>query len=273
MAAALGARRAYERMLADRHWLYRPWLAVIKTAEAAAFGGLELARPVLDLGCGDGVFTAACFGRLEAGPDLAVGDLERAAGLGTHGLLVAGRSETLPFASGSFASVVSVCALEHMSRLDDVLAEVSRVLKPGGRLAFSVPSTHFAGLLFGPTLLRLAGLSGAARRYGEAKNRRSTHLHVLTPAQWAERLARHGLVARRHAYLAPPALVLAWSFMCSTPFKLMFAPFRLARSRPPGVADRLLRRLLLPLGGWIERQCRPAARGGYLLVVAEKCAC
>ncbi len=40
--------------------------------------------------------------------------------------------ETLPYADASFDAVVCVDVLEHVQDLDQVLAEVTRVLKPGG---------------------------------------------------------------------------------------------------------------------------------------------
>jgi len=45
----------------------------------------------------------------------------------------------LPFRSDWFDGVVSTYSLEHMRRLEDTLAEIVRVLKPGGRLVVALP--------------------------------------------------------------------------------------------------------------------------------------
>lgn len=47
--------------------------------------------------------------------------------------------KTLPFEDGSFDNVVAFEVFEHVFNLDEVLTEIRRVLKPGGRLLFSVP--------------------------------------------------------------------------------------------------------------------------------------
>jgi SAM-dependent methyltransferase len=47
-------------------------------------------------------------------------------------------AEHLPFGNGTFDAVVSNCVVHHLARPAAVFEEVSRVLVPGGRLAFSV---------------------------------------------------------------------------------------------------------------------------------------
>jgi SAM-dependent methyltransferase len=47
----------------------------------------------------------------------------------------------LPFAAGTFDCIIISEVLEHLHREDEALGELSRVLKPGGVLAVSVPRT------------------------------------------------------------------------------------------------------------------------------------
>jgi len=47
----------------------------------------------------------------------------------------AGAAE-LPFASGSFDAVIACLVFEHIDGIDDAVAEVARVLEPGGRFVF-----------------------------------------------------------------------------------------------------------------------------------------
>jgi len=54
-------------------------------------------------------------------------------------LSIRGSGYQLPFRSGSFDCVIISEVLEHLDRDEDALREVSRVLKPGGVLAVSVP--------------------------------------------------------------------------------------------------------------------------------------
>ena len=47
--------------------------------------------------------------------------------------------KTLPFENDSFDAVLSSEVFEHVFNLDDMLAELNRVLKPGGKMLFTCP--------------------------------------------------------------------------------------------------------------------------------------
>jgi SAM-dependent methyltransferase len=88
---------------------------------------------VLDLGCASGSFprsaTAATVIRFDR-------DLRsRAPGE----ICVQGDASLLPFADRACEAVVSNHSLEHFDHLDAALAEIGRVIKPGGALFVSVP--------------------------------------------------------------------------------------------------------------------------------------
>ena len=91
---------------------------------------------VLDLGCGVG----HSFGQLA--PRQSVGlDLDAAA-LGRPGARDRGGRHALasPSPTASFASVLSVQSIEHVPDPERVLAEVARVLEPGGVAVFVTPN-------------------------------------------------------------------------------------------------------------------------------------
>jgi len=97
--------------------------------------GLPVSGRMLDLGCGPGAAAA----RIRAGrPDLDIVGLDRDAallGLAQSRLRVLqADAEELPFPSSSFDAVHVRLLLRHMARPAAVLAEVHRVLRPGGRL-------------------------------------------------------------------------------------------------------------------------------------------
>jgi ubiquinone/menaquinone biosynthesis C-methylase UbiE len=62
---------------------------------------------------------------------------QRAEELGRNVTFVQAPAERLPFADGSFDTAVSLVVLCSVSEPDAVLAELRRVLRPGGRLLFS----------------------------------------------------------------------------------------------------------------------------------------
>ncbi len=87
---------------------------------------------VLDLGCGGGTLLARLDARQRLGVDLTPAQIERArTRLGPSAQLVAGPAHHLPLADASVDLAVSHMSLMLMRPLDDVVAAVARVLKPG----------------------------------------------------------------------------------------------------------------------------------------------
>jgi SAM-dependent methyltransferase len=90
---------------------------------------------VLDLGCGIGHTYRALAPRETVGVDVDADSLA-AQDRETH----AADMRALPFADRSFASVVAIHSIEHVPDPERVLAEVVRVLEPGGRAVFATPN-------------------------------------------------------------------------------------------------------------------------------------
>lgn len=96
---------------------------------------------VLDVGCGPGNFTrvfAAEIGKgLAVGLDASSTMLERAVEEGgpRNVAYVRGDAAALPFRPGSFDAVCCFAALYLIERPLEAVAEIARVLKPGGRVA------------------------------------------------------------------------------------------------------------------------------------------
>jgi len=100
---------------------------------------LEGANRVLDLGCGEGQLSRLASA---GGAELVVGIdptwAQIAVARDRKGGPVYARSwgTELPFADGSFDAVVACLVFEHIRAVDDAIAEVARVLAPGGRFLF-----------------------------------------------------------------------------------------------------------------------------------------
>lgn len=168
--------------------------ALWKTIEWRLFRSLEYPGPVLDLGCGDGVFAKLVFDQpLTAGIDILRGRVHKAGRVGAHELPVTGDATAMPFADGSFRTVFSGCAMEHVPPLPQMLNEIARVLQPGGRLITTVPSGYFGDYLLIPTLLRRWGFGWLGERYSKLIVRLLTIAHMYHPARWQEHLATAGL--------------------------------------------------------------------------------
>lgn len=129
------------------------------TATESAFL-LDRVQPgehVLDIGCGTGRFTVpmAESGAQVSGLDLSQGMLDvLGAKLSDKGLkadLRQGDMSRMPFPDNSFDVVTSMLALMHVPLADRpaVFREVSRVLKPGGRMLLGVKNGIFERLFTG----------------------------------------------------------------------------------------------------------------------------
>jgi SAM-dependent methyltransferase len=164
---------------------------------------------VVDLGCGDGVFTAEVARRVGAGRAVGVefvdsiADQARAAGVD---VLVADLGERLPIDDESVDVVHSNQVIEHLPRTDHFLAEIRRVLKPDGYAVISTNNlsswhnvvslimgwqpfpSHVSDSVFVGNPLNFApGPSGMGSVPGQ------THQRVFTGRALAELARHHGL--------------------------------------------------------------------------------
>jgi len=125
-------------------------------AHLVEFARIGAGETVLDVGTGTGVvaITAARLGAVVTGLDLTPPLLavarESAAMAGLDSMeWVEGDAENLPFPDRRFDVVVSQFGHMFAPRPDVAIAEMRRVLKPGGRIAFATwPPEHFVARLF-----------------------------------------------------------------------------------------------------------------------------
>ncbi len=90
---------------------------------------------VLDAGAGEGQYKDSFRNHRYVGVDLGVGD----AGWNYRRLDAVADLRALPFPADSFAGVLNVVTLEHVTDPEQVVREMARVLAPQGRLLLIVP--------------------------------------------------------------------------------------------------------------------------------------
>lgn len=142
-------REYYEKSAVKRgdmdgyQYLHRaPGLLLEKISEFAD----NLHGRILDIGCGDGriSLTLANRDRFMIGVELARRRVERARQKFLErqqkGCFIQGDGEALPFRDGVMDGIILTEVLEHIPDDEKVLRELTRVLKPGGRVILSVPS-------------------------------------------------------------------------------------------------------------------------------------
>jgi SAM-dependent methyltransferase len=180
-----------------------PHRAILRAVECKLMSQVPLIPPVLDIGCGDGHFASIAYHGLpiDAGIDVMERDLPEAASrVGVYKQVTLASATALPFADSSFSTVVSNCVIEHIPDNAAVLREISRVLRPGGTFATTLPSEHYPDFLLGSTTFRKVGLPRLGEAYGRFFNRISYHYHVYPPAEWRRRLEAVGLAVEQQTY-------------------------------------------------------------------------
>lgn len=184
--------------------------ALWKTIEWRLFREYSYPAPILDLGCGDGVFAKLVFDQtLRSGIDIRHKRVRQAHRAGVYDLPVTGDATQMPYADASFATIFSGCAMEHVPPLPQMLGEIARILRPGGQLITTVPSGYFSEYLFVPGVLRRLGFEAIGAQYGKLIMRLLTAFHVYHPACWERLLNDAGLelIEARH-FLPPEATAL-----------------------------------------------------------------
>lgn len=110
---------------------------------------------VLDIGCGDGIWTndlAKRTGANVAGIDYSKHDLsiarKRARNMSLSNVIfMFSRAEKMPFEKNKFDKVFSISTFEHIQNDKKAFSEVYKVLKPGGVFVVSVPLGKTLGLV------------------------------------------------------------------------------------------------------------------------------
>jgi SAM-dependent methyltransferase len=108
---------------------------------------------VLDLGCGGGRHAFELYRRgahvvaydhdadelAQVATMFLAMSLDGEAGEGAEASVVRGDVLSLPFPDGSFDAVIAAEVLEHIPNDEAAMAEIARVVKPGGKVAVTVP--------------------------------------------------------------------------------------------------------------------------------------
>lgn len=187
------------------------------------------AEALLDVGCNVGAFLQHCRAARPAmrlaGVDMNPAAVACARGNVADADIRTAGAERLPFADASFDCVTCIEVLEHVpaARRPEALAEMRRVLRPGGRLVLRVPHAGlFAFLDAGNLRFRFPRLYGRLVRRGRSDD--AYEAHDGAGAGWHHHFARTELIAlaghdwtvehsRRGGLLITPLhAILGWPF-------------------------------------------------------------
>jgi ubiquinone/menaquinone biosynthesis C-methylase UbiE len=145
-----------------RRWVFDVWSrfydlapvqrAIYRPVQDAVLAELGTRRParVLDVGCGTGLLTDRLADEVGAeqvcGCDFSFGMLEQAAARHRRAAWVQGDALRLPFAAGSFDAVTSTESFHWFPDQAAAMAELRRVLAPGGTFVVAMVNPYAAPL-------------------------------------------------------------------------------------------------------------------------------
>jgi len=160
-----------------------------------------LKPPILDVGCGDGFISSLLFGRqIDFGIDPSLDEVDKAEKSKAYRQIFVGDARNIPLESNSLGGVFSNCVLEHISQVEVLLGEISRVLKPNAYFVATAlsPSYYDLNPIFRWSDRR--GLRWLRTRMIHAENVLHNHVTVLDKYAYANRLASVGMTLEVHTY-------------------------------------------------------------------------
>lgn len=160
-------------------------LAVERTMECQIFSRQEFSRPILDLGCGEGLFSYILFDeKIDVGIEPNVTELQKARGYQIYNELIGCYGDKIPKESSSFNSIFSNSVLEHVRDIDSVFREVRRLLTSQGRFYLTVPTNLFDSYSVIFQLLVSLHLHSLAGRYRAFFNKFWRHYYHYDRDGW-----------------------------------------------------------------------------------------
>jgi SAM-dependent methyltransferase len=176
---------------------------------------------ILDLGCGDGRVTGTIFSSKgsswnDSGACTLVGidpDVEDSAIARRSGLyekVHTCSATAIPEGNDSFDFCFANSVIEHIPNINEVLAEVRRVLKPNGKFIFTVPSTDFDRLMKTSRFWAKKLSGGNLEEYSRMIDARLAHYHYYDHNKAEARLKDVGLDIVQEGHYFPESAVRIW---------------------------------------------------------------
>jgi SAM-dependent methyltransferase len=170
-----------------------------------------LAEPILDVGCGDGLFARLAYPNKQSwGIDINPSEVRRAQASSTYSTLICGSICDVSLPSQFFGSAIANCSLEHVPDIDAALRNVRGALRPGAKFVLIVPTPDWTEHLATVEALRSVGLHALAQRYADGLNSVFSHVHLDAHEVWAERLQSAGFADVQCAPIVGRAM--SWTF-------------------------------------------------------------
>ncbi len=190
------------------------WRAVELRHIEAFLNKYALEKPILDLGCAEGkIANMFLKGKDVIGLDNCWELIKENRKVDTYKAVVLADACNMPFKEGVFGSVFSNCVIEHIPDIESLFKEISRVLKDGGIVLFSVPSHRFGDFLFFSTIFNNLSLKSLACWYSAKRNGLLNHFHCYDHLRWSGILKENALLLVDYDYYMTKKTTFVWDFL------------------------------------------------------------
>lgn len=205
-------------------------LAYERAIECALHVGKSWPAPILDIGCGDGIFAKILFeGKIDTGIDPDADEVSRAKPLDKYEELIVCYGDKIPKPDGSYNTVFSNSVLEHIPDLQPVLREVHRLMSDDARFYITIPTDRLEQATFLARALSAVGLKQLAYRYGKFYNRFWRHYNVHSLEGWRAVFAEAGFEVEIERAYVPKNLSTLYDLLTPLALPALIAKKRFRR--------------------------------------------
>ncbi|MFA5839219.1 MAG: class I SAM-dependent methyltransferase [Candidatus Margulisiibacteriota bacterium] len=168
-------------------------LAIERYLECRILSKHAFNRPILDIGCGEGMFAFILFAeKIDVGIDPNKSELQRAKEYGMYAELIECYGDKITKPSNFFNTIMSNSVLEHIPSLEPVLQEAHRLLSDQGVFYVTVPTDMFDNYSVIYQFLSSLRLTELAEKYRRFFNRFWRHYNFHNREEWTALFEKNG---------------------------------------------------------------------------------
>lgn len=240
--------------------------AIWRSAEASKLSDYNLIKPIIDVGCGFGEFAGVFFSsQVEVGVDINSKDILKAAQTGKFRKTMVADARNLPFNDKTFNTALSISTLEHIPNNYKVFKEVYRILKPGGKFYFTVPTNEFYNNLLFVRFFKSLGLTRLALFYYRFINKAFKHVYIVDEKKWLQRAQKTGFIIETTQGTISKLILNLWEL--GLPIALPYQLSRILFGERFIVTPKLKAKLLIPFIKYLKPN--PFFKAN-ILIIAKK---
>jgi 2-polyprenyl-3-methyl-5-hydroxy-6-metoxy-1,4-benzoquinol methylase len=166
-------------------------LCIKECARLAVLRHYDCPGPILDVGCGDGLFARIAFEGAEIwGIDIDAKEGRWAQASRAYSQIILGDITRAHLPKGFFRTCVANCSLEHVPDIDAALTTIHDALVPGGRAYLFVPHRDWASHMLSLRTLRTIGARTLSKTLQDGIDQTFAHHHLYDESGWRQVVER-----------------------------------------------------------------------------------